>query len=149
MTMENCSTWNATLWKTTHTMQKSKIHQKQAKIMYFSEIQYPKMNLKYLKHYDSPLKIELRTMLVICSRIFVVRQQNKLFVIHKQKCDEQLFVKFNNFGSKLLDFFWKINSFFLKTYFLSQISSMKYNIIVNLSHKNGYEIGKMWNKLEL
>ena len=42
-------------------MQKSKIHQKQAKIMYFCEIQYPKLNLKYLKHYDSPLKIERRT----------------------------------------------------------------------------------------
>ena len=44
-------------------------------------------------------------MLIICLRIFVVRQQNKLFVIRKQKGDEQLFVKFNNFGSKLLDYF--------------------------------------------
>ena len=68
-------------------------------------------------------------MLVICLQIFVVHQQNKLFIIHDQKGNKQLFVKFNNFGSK--------------TYFLSQISSMKYNIIVNLSHKNGYKIGKM------
>ena len=56
-------------------------------------------------------------MLVICLQIFVVRQQNKLFVIHEQKGDEQLFVKFNNFGSKLLDFFWKINSFFKNIFF--------------------------------
>ena len=49
--------------------------------------------------------IGVSAMLLICSRIFVVRQQNKLFVIREQKGDEQLLVKFNNFGSKLLDFF--------------------------------------------
>ena len=32
-------------------------------------------------------------MLLICSRIFVVRQRNKLFIIREQKGDKQLFVK--------------------------------------------------------
>ena len=49
----------------------------------------------------------ISTMLLICSRIFVVRQRNHLFVIREQNGDEQLFIQFNNFGSKLLDFFLK------------------------------------------
>ena len=40
-----------------------------------------------------------------CSQIFIVRQWKKLFIIHEEKGDEQLFVKFDNFGSKLPDFF--------------------------------------------
>ena len=40
------------------------------------------------------------SMLLICSRIFVARQQSKLFVIREQKVDEQLFIKFNKLGSK-------------------------------------------------
>ena len=51
------------------------------------------------------LTLQVGAMLLTCSRIFVVRQQKKLFIIREQKGDEQLFIKFNNFGSKLLDFF--------------------------------------------
>ena len=81
-------------------------------------------------------------MLIICLRIFVVRQQNKLFVIRKQKGDEQLFIKFNNFGSKLLDYFWKINLSFKNIFF-------KPDKFYEMQQKNGYKIRKIWNKLEL
>ena len=77
-------------------------------------------------------------MLLICSRIFVVRQSNKLFVIREQKGDEQLFVNL----VPNCQIFSKKSTHFLKVHFLSQKSSMKYNKIVNLSHKNGIKLGK-------
>ena len=82
-------------------------------------------------------------MLLICLRIFIVRQQNKFFVIREQKGDEQLFVKFSNFGSKLLDFS-KITIIFFKNIFSKPEKFYEVQQNVNQSHK----IGKICNKLE-